>query len=209
MIQNLLYSTESTKIYYYDRMDIDLRAGFSVDNVHSKESLDECPKKCSCYDRLFGYGSDKEILREKYILSSSLIENAKRLNRVLKSEKYNWGYDNSMKETIDEEWRKLSGFKKGSRVNAMDYFEIGAMVASWDKNWSDDQLAEMEHTRWARYYYLNHWNCGEKDDASKRTHNYLKAYRDLSEEDRQKAKKMVELWRQEKSDRMEHTGAGR
>ena len=214
VIQNLLYSTESTRIYYYDKMDINLRTGFSADYNQSKESTDErqdgCPRKCSCYDRLFGYGSDKEILKEKYILSSSLIENAKQLNHIISAKKSDWKPDNSMKDAIDEEWSKLSGFKKGSRVNAMDYFEIGAMVASWDKDWSDDQLAEMEHTRWARYYYLNHWNCGEEDDDSKRTHNYLRPYGDLpKEEDRKKAKRMVELWRQEKSDRMEHTGAGR
>lgn len=45
---------------------------------------------------------------------------------------------------------------------------------------------KIEHIRWSRFYYVNHWSFAEKRDNARRKHNLLVPYEKL--DDKEKAK---------------------
>lgn len=51
---------------------------------------------------------------------------------------------------------------------------------------SIEDIAELEHIRWCRYYYLNNWRCGADRNDSERIHHLLKPFDKLSEENKAK-----------------------
>ena len=60
----------------------------------------------------------------------------------------------------------------------------------------DDVYAEMEHIRWCRYHYLNHWRFGEtadgKKDSKNRIHPCLIPFADLPESNKKKDRDGIE-----------------
>jgi hypothetical protein len=51
---------------------------------------------------------------------------------------------------------------------------------------SMETLAELEHIRWCRYHYIHNWKYGPATDSSKRIHNCLIPFSELSEEEKAK-----------------------
>ena len=96
---------------------------------------------------------------------------------------------------MQEAWEKLNGFKKGSNVACADYHEIRLMVMkafginkdamSYEQ---EEMLAEMEHIRWSRYHYVNHWHYADVRNDDKRLHHLLKPYTELPEQEKKKDK---------------------
>lgn len=75
-------------------------------------------------------------------------------------------------------WEQLDSFKRYSNVSSSDYlFTIERLV---EKGVGFDVLAELEHIRWCRYYYLNNWRYGKERDDIKRLHPDLVPFRELS-----------------------------
>ena len=175
-IQELVYSTTKPEIYYYDPNGIKLETVFG--NVEE-----------SVFTRLHGFGADSDILKEKYILHSGLLDKAKDINKHY----YDKHPDTQHPEydTLDKDklWEKLSGFRKGSNVNCADYAEIGLEVKSWN-SFTEDELASLEHIRWCRYIYLNHMSDSDKKDL-------LVPYMKLPEEERIKDIEKVRQWEKE------------
>lgn len=82
------------------------------------------------------------------------------------------------------EWEKLDSFKKYSNISSADYMNV---ILRLNKNGvSLETLAELEHIRWCRYYYLNNWKYSEIRDDSRRLHNCLIPFDKLSDEEKKK-----------------------
>ena len=171
LIQELLYSTIKPELYYYDPEGVGYETVFDSD---------ECEVRDGLYGRLHAFGSDKKIFIEKYILHSSLIEKARMINEDYLISNPGEGHV----------WEELSGFDKGSNVNAADYIEIGSEVSSWDM-FSLDELASLEHDRWRRYNYLNHQGSNSNPAGNSR---YFVPFSELDEADKEKNRRIVRLW---------------
>ncbi|MBE5849070.1 MAG: hypothetical protein E7298_02740 [Lachnospiraceae bacterium] len=163
-IQELLYSTKTPQLYYYDPKGIQLEKLFG-------NTQDPIIKK------LHSFGADKEILKEKYILHSGLLDKAKEIN------------NNYFKEHPEKgkKWEELSGFDKGSNVNCADYLEVGYTIRSWNL-FSIEELASLEHIRWYRYIYLNH-------SSENKAEKLMVPYKELPENEKEKDRENVRLWK--------------
>lgn len=145
------------------------------------------------------FGVFSKILTEDNIKTDKLYRRAKEINYdyVVNSdikqppegrEVYTWESPNR-EEWMQKSWDALSGFVKGSNVASADYHEIRLLVMremGMDKDKLTvqelEQLAEMEHIRWCRYHYVNHWEYDEDRDNMKRLHPLLKLYAKLDNE---------------------------
>ena len=58
---------------------------------------------------------------------------------------------------LQDKWKKLDCFLKASNISAADY---GTVIAKLSKKVSVEELAQLEHMRWCRFYYLNYWKSG-------------------------------------------------
>ena len=172
-IQNLLYLGGRAEIDYYDPDHIELNKIFAC-------------------DRLSSFGNKKDILNEENIKTLRLYQLAMELN-------YNYAkLQGGTSNTMQQCWDELDGFTKGSNISAADYHEIRLLLLEKENEnvtfellqKNADRLSRLEHIRWSRYHYINHWVYGQPKDRiernEKKIHNCLVPYDDLSEEEKQK-----------------------
>ncbi len=81
-------------------------------------------------------------------------------------------------------WEELDGFTRGSNVSSADYMYVTERLLG--KGVRVETLAELEHIRWCRYHYLNNWRYASVTDKSRRLHNCLLPFAELSEEEQRK-----------------------
>ena len=81
-------------------------------------------------------------------------------------------------------WEKLDCFKRYSNVSSSDYMYMVNRLFERGLPW--DRIAELEHIRWCRYHYIHNWKYGAETDSSKRIHNCLVPFAELSEEEKLK-----------------------
>lgn len=148
-------------------------------------------------DQLTSFGEHAQILTEENIKTDKLYRLAKKLNysylvKETDNDDYNWDRPD-VEEVMEAEWEKLSGFYKGSNLACADYQEIRNLVLDAmgiaKESISEEQfeeLSELEHIRWSRYYYVNHWHKADVKDSSRRLHPLLVPYVELSEGEKQK-----------------------
>ena len=55
----------------------------------------------------------------------------------------------------------------------------------------EEELMEMEHIRWCRYHFVNHWSYDKIRDNRKRNHPMLVSYKELSREEQLKDLEVV------------------
>jgi len=131
------------------------------------------------YKSIFTFGRYANVLTEERIKADDLYSFAKELNY-----QYDLKYSDPPSKTPEEAWSKLNTFKKGSNIASADYHMIRLIVMEEEgKTEVDDVLSEMEHIRWCRYHFLNHWRYGEPRDNEKRIHPCLRPFGKLSRED--------------------------
>ena len=184
LLQTLLYLCNGAEIHYFSPR---------------KTVLQEIYKK----DKLLSFGSYSDVLTEQNIKSGKLYHAAKELNY-----KYACLYgsvtgDEAKKEQeMEEQWELLDGFTKGSNIAAADYHEIRKLIIRMAKEQNreitEDCLGRMEHIRWCRFHYLNHWNYGvpengKNKDASRRIHVCLVPFDELKKEDQVKDYESVKV----------------
>lgn len=120
-------------------------------------------------DRLICFGIAKETSSIDIILNEKTMEAAR-----AQHEYYRQQYGGAP-------WEQLNSFMRYSNVSSSDYmFTIERLM---EKGVPFDTLAELEHIRWCRYYYLNNWKYGEKRDNVKRLHPDLIPFSELSEDE--------------------------
>ena len=148
-------------------------------------------------DRIISFGILKDVLTEENIKTDKLYRTAKMINYdyVVKSDtkkECTWTRPD-VEKIMEEKWEELSGFHKGSNVACADYHRIRLLII--EKMGADalellpeqeEMLAEMEHIRWSRYHFVNHWHYDRVRDNKKRLHNLLLPYNQLKNEEKQK-----------------------
>lgn len=154
------------------------------------------------YEQVYRFGHIKEfgnldqIYTEENIKQEKHLEFAKKLNFHYACL---YGDSNSDMET---EWLKLDGFTKASNTTSTNYHEIRVMIAALCKDKeieiSEDTYSRLEHIRWCRFHFLNHWKYGipengKNKDAKRRIHVCLCPYDDLTEVDKSKDWESVQL----------------
>lgn len=178
-LESMHYAYEKTQIFYYSP-EIETIAGY-VD-----------------FDNVFPYGDDANVYTEENIKTNKLYELAMKEN-------YNYLLHNVHSEkilgTMEDEWDKLDGFTKGSNISSSDYECVIKEIYKCENDVSQitEELAELEHIRWARYHYLNHWKygvpeSGKNKDSEKRTHKCLCPYLELPEVDKEKDRQVILGW---------------
>lgn len=181
MLESLLYLSSDAEIDFYNP------TGTMLADVYTS-------------DKLTAFGILEQILTEDNIKKDKLYRAAKEINYHYLS---TYGYIDEngadLETVMQEEWEKLSGFHKGSNIACADYHEIRLLAMEKMglnkqilNGEQEEMLGKMEHIRWSRYYYINHWHYNEKRDDKKREHPCLVAYEELSEEMKQVDKNMVQ-----------------
>ena len=61
------------------------------------------------------------------------------------------------------------------------------------KGLSIEELSELEHIRWCRFFWINNWHYNKDRDNSKRLHNCLVPYSDLTDAEKAMDTENVEL----------------
>lgn len=137
------------------------------------------------FPNLTAYGSNEEIYTDENILGNKLIDEAMQEN---------FDYMQSCGKleagaTKESEWKKLSGFLKWSNISSSDYGHILRELMKADRD--EKELAELEHIRWCRFHYLNHWQYGERRNDQLRIHTCLKEFGQLDEKQQEKDLRVV------------------
>ncbi len=167
-IQKVLYVNPEAEIHCY-----------STDEI-SYEDIYESPK-------IMIFGDMKDILTEDNVKSESLYRLGKLFN-------YDYSLRYSEKNSpifyedeMEAEWRKLDGFKKSSSIARADHYWIEKKLKEDGILAEDDEDSlRIEHIRWSRFHYINHWTYAEKRNNALRKHNMLVPYEQLSDSEKAK-----------------------
>lgn len=74
-----------------------------------------------------------------------------------------------------------------SNIASADYHEIRLMIMKADNSYEiNDSISELEHIRWCRFHYLNHWKYGGTKDTGRRIHPCLLPFSGLNKDDKSK-----------------------
>ena len=172
-LQKWLYATERTKVFYYDPDGMGLEDSLQIIKDGKINELLSKP-----FERLKGYGINKRVFRYDKLTRNKLNGSAVAYYKWYLS-KYH------PNRPQNDEWNKLPGFKKGLYLNQLDYAKVGIL-----DDLSTEELSELGHIHWCRYYYLNHWVYGTKD-SERRRHEKLVSYKELSPEARKKNEEII------------------
>lgn len=137
------------------------------------------------YENVYPFGRYAEVITKQSIRTDYLYQAAKALNHQYA---VTYAEDPQNLPTMEGAWNKLDAFTKGSNVASTDYHKIRQIVMrETGKTAVDEELSEMEHIRWCRYHFINHWKYGEtangKKDTTNKIHPCLKPYDELKKED--------------------------
>ncbi len=123
-------------------------------------------------DRIICFGSAEETA------SADIIFNEKSMEAARKQHEFYF------RQYGGTSWEKLDCFRRYSNVSSSDYMDtVNRLLA---QGVSMETLAELEHIRWCRYHYIHNWKYGPATDSSKRIHNCLIPFSELSEEEKAK-----------------------
>ncbi len=122
------------------------------------------------------FGRDADILTDENIRSGKLIQKARVVHQQYTLQK-GANPDSAIP------WEKLSGFLKESNISQADYAEVFTKLTGRKK---EMELAELEHIRWCRFYFLNYWKYAPQRDDEKKLHNSLLPFSELSDTEKGK-----------------------
>ena len=131
---------------------------FDPDGIISDIYIDE---------RVRSFGGHEEVFTAENIMTDKLYQAAMKLNHH-----YAGTYGEA--SDMESEWDKLNYFTKMSNIAATDYHRVRLMLMEADGSREiDDRVSELEHIRWCRFHFLNHWKYGETADGKKDPENLL------------------------------------
>lgn len=127
------------------------------------------------------FGDMADVLTEDNIRNEKLYRQGKLFNYDYFLRNNNKEAEEDYEAELEAEWKKLSGFFKSSNVARADHYWIEKRLAEDGEFKGDAENAwKMEHIRWSRFYYINHWNFSESRDNERRLHPMLVPYEELS-----------------------------
>ncbi len=140
------------------------------------------------------FASMEELCTRDYILNEKLNQDAIRTHEL-----YNSNVTNPEWKIA---WEDLSAFLRYSNISSADFNEVRRRYIDYygDKMSKDKLVAiltELEHIRWCRYHYMNNWVLGDEKDKMLRTHPCLIPFKDLSQEEIDKDRVIVEQFIEE------------
>ena len=149
-------------------------------------------------DNLISFGHFSEVLTDDNIRGD-------RLSRLGKLFHYDYMMQGkTVPEHYEEEmelaWNALDGFKKSSSIARGDYYRIVRQLRKDYPQFTEEVYQELEHIRWCRFHYINHWTFAEKRDNSRHQHNLLVPYSALSSAQKQLDSIHSEILRKEIED---------
>jgi hypothetical protein len=170
IVQQLILEKTTLQVHCYNIDGTDVKQIFNCDTLHT-------------------FGDTSNILTEENVKTEKLYRMAKLLNydyclRSKNADKNAKLTDEDNAE-LEREWAGLDGFTKGSNIARADFYWIECKCK--DEGATDKYVLEMEHIRWCRYHYYNHWTYKEgKKDKINRTHGDLIPFEKLSEDEKSK-----------------------
>ena len=158
-------------------------------------NLDENILKIINNPNIVSFGQNEKIITKENILLNDIYYYAKRLNFRYAC-LYEKAKESDGDEGVEREWKKLDNFTKNSNICAASYHLIRQIITE-SMTHTDMELAEMEHIRWCRFHFLNHWKEGKtengKKDSINKIHPCLVPFEELKGEDRQKNIEAIEV----------------
>ncbi len=133
----------------------------------------------SCETTIINFGAAEDTLTFDNVVREKQTETAKQI-----SEHYRIKYGG-------DTWEYLDVFKRESSLSAAEYFPVIQMLNK--KGLSIEELSELEHIRWCRFFWINNWHYNKVRDNSKRLHNCLVPYSDLTDAEKVMDTENVEL----------------
>ena len=166
MLQRLLHARLDLKIYCYNDGESRFETIFNGSGITT-------------------FGDMDEILTSESILKEKLFRQAKLFNYDYSLRYASAHADENYAIKMEEEWDNLDGFKKGSNIARADHYWIEKKLVEDGKAAGED-LWRIEHIRWCRFHYINHWEYAPVRDNAKRHHHLLVPYEELPYEEKAK-----------------------
>lgn len=168
LIQKLLFINPTAEIHCYSPDEI------SYEDVYATDSL-------------LMFGNVNKLISEDNIKSEKLYRLGKLFNYDYSLRYASREAPADYEKEMEAEWSKLDGFKKSSSIARADHYWIekrlkddGILSETEEESW------HIEHIRWCRFHYINHWSYAEKRDNARRKHNLLIPYEDLPKSEKEK-----------------------
>lgn len=166
-----------------------------VENEIHCYNLDESIIKIINNPKVLSFGDNRNTFTAQNLFLNDIYYSAKRLNFKYAC-LYGQAKESDGDADVEAEWRKLDNFTKNSNISAANYHLIRQIITN-NIQYTDLELAEMEHIRWCRFHFLNHWKEGKtengKKDSVNRIHPCLVPFDRLSEEDKQKDVEAIDV----------------
>ena len=142
------------------------------------------------------FGGRDESMRPEFVMKDEINRRARLMNDI-----YNEGSNSPTS------WEELSAFLRQSNIAAADHLIVKARYLLQDETLTElsradcarayaryrelcveraDQMQEMEHRRWMRFYQMYNWQYDPIRNNEKRRHPMLVTYEELTETERKK-----------------------
>ena len=168
LIQKLLFINPTAEIHCYSPEDI------SYEDVYATR-------------KLMIFGNISKIISEENIKNETLYRLGKLFHYDYTLRSASRHAPENFEEEMEAEWVRLDGFKKSSNIARADHFWIEKRLKDDGiLTETDEEAWHMEHIRWCRFHYINHWSYSETRDNARRKHNLLVPYEDLPSSEKPK-----------------------
>lgn len=161
LLQQLLYAATDAQLHCYAPGRTDLDALYA----HAAGEL-------------VGFGDIDRILTEQSVKRELVYRNAKLLNydyvlreRSKTEPRLKTELPEDFEQEMEDAWRRLSGFHKGSNIARADHLEIEARLIA--EGLDAAVIGDIEHIRWCRFHFYNHWTYAPVRDNAHRKHHLL------------------------------------
>ena len=165
VIETLINENPTLNIWAYSIFNDNLSKIFESDTVHF-------------------FGKISSFLNEQTIKSEQTYKNAKLMNLDYYLNSNGLEFPNDYELEMNRQWKKLTGFKRNSNIARADYFWIEDRKKQEGAN--EEEICRMEHIRWCRFHYINHWSYGTEKNEKTKSHPLLVEYDKLPYSERKK-----------------------
>lgn len=138
-------------------------------------------------DRIVTFGDIREVLTEENVKGEKLYRLGKLFNYDYCLRYAKRPAPGNFRQEMEEEWKKLSGFHMDSNVARADHFWIEQkLVEDGELSENSETAWKLEHIRWCRFYFVNHWSYNEVRNNARRQHPLLVDFDRLPESEKAK-----------------------